>query len=429
MLNAFRALREGQVPDAVHPWLFAIARNAAASTTRRRRVLQLEIDSDLPVLESPAQTVVDRERVGHLLNDLAEMPSRRRRVLLMRAVQGLGYEEIGEELGMSPAAARQAAREARVSLDQAALGRDLHCRDVSAVLELGDARSARSRAFLSHLRACADCRRLLPRGSATRGQVAALLASVLAIRVAAAKALASSGQTFASLASAGMAAKTTSVVAIAITAGSAVVAGLGERPGGRTEPPPREALRNSNQPARVVGARAAAAQQAGGRPTDLVAAESGPLSAAEEVTTEPAAGEPRSEEAGAALPGVGGGSTSDLPTDAQEQRDTGNIGHEHSTQGAASARGASESAPGHGGNPRAQRDAAGQSGDAPGASGSAPGHGGTPPGHDGTAGPVRRRARGERISAGPRRHSAGQDGTPPGPRDAARPVRRRARCE
>ena len=120
MLNAFRALREGQVPDAVRPWLFAIARNAAASTTRRRRVLQLEIDSDLPVLESPAQTVVDRERVGHLLNDLAEMPSRRRRVLLMRAVQGLGYEEIGEELGMSPAAARQAAREARVSLGQAA---------------------------------------------------------------------------------------------------------------------------------------------------------------------------------------------------------------------------------------------------------------------------------------------------------------------
>jgi RNA polymerase sigma factor (sigma-70 family) len=424
MLNAFRALRESRVPDAVRPWLFTIARNAAVSTTRSR-VVHFELDEDdVAVLDGPAEALVERERVDRLLGDLEAMAPRRRRVVLMRAVQGLDYEEIGGELGISSAAARQAAREARLALDQTARGRELRCEDVSTALELGDTRNARSRTLLAHLRACASCRRRLPVGSITRSQVAAILAGLLAIRTAVSKALSLPATAIESIGSASVAAKAASIAAVALTTGSGIVAGLhGDAGSARREGPPAPSGGGAlvapalDQAPRVAPAAAAPEPRAeehvpDAKPDDRP---SGVAADAEPQQADPSA-EP-SPEAAAVVASDGGEkqapSAEAAFADAQPDQLGEATKHE---KPAGDSPGASGSAPGHGGMPPGQSGTPpGQSGDSPGASGSAPGHAGTPPGQGGIPPGQATTPPGQSGSApGQSSPPPGQTGTPPG---------------
>ena len=55
-VHAYRALLRGDPPREPRPWLYAIARNANRGRFRHRRVLQTELDEDLPLFrkrESP----------------------------------------------------------------------------------------------------------------------------------------------------------------------------------------------------------------------------------------------------------------------------------------------------------------------------------------------------------------------------------------
>jgi RNA polymerase sigma-70 factor (ECF subfamily) len=106
-LNAQRGLGRGVVPDYELAWLFKIAQNVChnrhQSAQRRGRV---EGTQDLDALQDVLASPERRSPVSlaDLTRALSAVPDRQRRALLLREFQGLSYEEIGIELGVSVAA-------------------------------------------------------------------------------------------------------------------------------------------------------------------------------------------------------------------------------------------------------------------------------------------------------------------------------------
>jgi RNA polymerase sigma-70 factor (ECF subfamily) len=157
MLRAFAALSR-RPPRRLRPWLLTIARNQSLDLLRGRG-RELTLDDGLAAPGSPHREAVLREQAGHLLGDLRALPERQRQTLVLRQLHELSYDEIGERLGVSPGAARQAVLQASGSLRQREAGRALPCAAVEAVLAGGDARRSRARDIQGHLDACARCRR------------------------------------------------------------------------------------------------------------------------------------------------------------------------------------------------------------------------------------------------------------------------------
>ena len=90
-------------------WLFAIARSVFIDHTRRRRPVPVAAVDDPGVLD-PDVTEVDT--IGRAL---ARLPDRQRTALLLCDRAGLGYGEVAEALGCTPAAAKVLIHRARVS--------------------------------------------------------------------------------------------------------------------------------------------------------------------------------------------------------------------------------------------------------------------------------------------------------------------------
>ena len=124
-LNAQRGLGRGVVPHYELAWLFKIAQNVChnrhQSARRRGRV---EATHDLDALQDVLATPERGGSVslGDLTRALSAVPERQRRALLHREFQGLSYEEIGLELGVSVSAVETLIFRARRSV-AAELGR------------------------------------------------------------------------------------------------------------------------------------------------------------------------------------------------------------------------------------------------------------------------------------------------------------------
>jgi RNA polymerase sigma factor (sigma-70 family) len=124
-LNAQRGLGRGVVPDYELAWLFKIAQNVChnrhQSARRRGRV---EATQDLDALQDVLATPERGNSVSlaDLTRALSAVPDRQRRALLLREFQGLSYEEISVELGVSVAAVETLIFRARRSV-AAELGR------------------------------------------------------------------------------------------------------------------------------------------------------------------------------------------------------------------------------------------------------------------------------------------------------------------
>jgi RNA polymerase sigma-70 factor, ECF subfamily len=106
--RAFRALESWRAEASFRSWLFRIGSNLRKDLYRRegkRIVLPIE-DADVPDSSDPEGEVRATEMEQRLLEGLGRLPRLQREVFLLRAQQGMDYEEICISLGTTPGAAR-----------------------------------------------------------------------------------------------------------------------------------------------------------------------------------------------------------------------------------------------------------------------------------------------------------------------------------
>ena len=91
------------------PWLFAIARNVLSQSVRRGRLERAACDR-LRILErldrEPAAAEPDATWIDGLDEALAELPGSQQDAIRLRFVDDLAYDELADELGTTPQAAR-----------------------------------------------------------------------------------------------------------------------------------------------------------------------------------------------------------------------------------------------------------------------------------------------------------------------------------
>jgi RNA polymerase sigma-70 factor (ECF subfamily) len=104
-LRALGAVRSGVRPVSERAWLLTIARNVCATRStcahRRREVTLDSIALEDAAGAAPSQEI---EADADLVAALEALPDGQRRAFVLRAVDGLSYEEIAEELGVTHAA-------------------------------------------------------------------------------------------------------------------------------------------------------------------------------------------------------------------------------------------------------------------------------------------------------------------------------------
>ena len=97
-LRAYPSLKHG---EHLRTWALTIARNVAIDARRREKLTS----ADVPDLESVDEPLPYEE----LRRLTADLPEKERAAVFLRYGYDLSYEDIGEALGSSPEAARQAA--------------------------------------------------------------------------------------------------------------------------------------------------------------------------------------------------------------------------------------------------------------------------------------------------------------------------------
>jgi RNA polymerase sigma-70 factor, ECF subfamily len=109
-------VRDALRTATVKAYLFAIARNLyrqGLRRTRRRTVLNEGLADEGP---GPHAEAAARAELDDVLRALQSLPEPDRAALLMRAQDGMAYEEIAAALGLSLAATRVKVHRARVRL-------------------------------------------------------------------------------------------------------------------------------------------------------------------------------------------------------------------------------------------------------------------------------------------------------------------------
>jgi len=157
MVKVLRALPGEKREIRLKPWLYRIARNESIETLRKRHDSE-ELESQQGAGAEVAEVAETRARLRTLLEDLKQLPDRQRAALVMRELSGFDFDQIGASFGTSPAVARQALYEARLSLRQLEAGREMRCANVMRELSDADGRVTGRREIRAHLRSCADCR-------------------------------------------------------------------------------------------------------------------------------------------------------------------------------------------------------------------------------------------------------------------------------
>jgi RNA polymerase sigma-70 factor (ECF subfamily) len=107
--KAFRNIKRFEGGSSFYTWVYRIAVNLAIDFQRRQKrgAADLKENMDEVVVEAetvgsdPFRELSDRELGDRLLNAINELTADHKAVILMRAVEGLSYKEIGRIMGCS----------------------------------------------------------------------------------------------------------------------------------------------------------------------------------------------------------------------------------------------------------------------------------------------------------------------------------------
>ena len=174
---AFNAILADERVINVRPWLYRIARNR--SLNHLRRVQAIGVDSmDVHLSESGLSTadkVHKREDFRLLIDDVQHLPETQRTALLLREIDALSYEQIGEAMDTTVPSVKSLLVRARVSLAEAAEARRLSCDEVR--IELGEVAEGLKRLnppVRRHVKLCESCASFRQQLRATNRALAAV---------------------------------------------------------------------------------------------------------------------------------------------------------------------------------------------------------------------------------------------------------------
>ena len=107
-IRAFRAVEKFRAQCQFRTWLLTIGGNVLKDSARRAlRARVVPLDDELRAPDGdPHEQMVVGEMVGRLEHALQRLPRMQREVFLLRAQQGMDYDDIAAALGTTPGAAR-----------------------------------------------------------------------------------------------------------------------------------------------------------------------------------------------------------------------------------------------------------------------------------------------------------------------------------
>jgi RNA polymerase sigma factor (sigma-70 family) len=114
--NAFAALRSGDQPRRLRPWLYRIAHNLSVNTLQKNGWDYDQLDPNYDGVPQPPEILDQREQLARLVNQMQKLPDRQRSALVMHVLEGHSYEEIARDLEATPPVVRQLLHRARTRL-------------------------------------------------------------------------------------------------------------------------------------------------------------------------------------------------------------------------------------------------------------------------------------------------------------------------
>jgi RNA polymerase sigma factor (sigma-70 family) len=123
---AFRAIVADQRDIHVRPWLYRIAKNRCLSKLRNGRGSNLApLDEDhADDAHTPVEAVVNRQRFRDLVEDVQALPDTQRTALLLREIDGFGYQQIATAMATTVPGVKSLLVRARAGLRDLATARD-----------------------------------------------------------------------------------------------------------------------------------------------------------------------------------------------------------------------------------------------------------------------------------------------------------------
>src|SRR4051812_12098056 len=157
---AFNAILGDEREINVRPWLYRIARNR--SLNHLRKTTAIGVDSmDVHFSEggeTTAEKVHRREEFRLLMADVQDLPETQRTALLLREIDALSYEQIGEAMETTVPSVKSLLVRARVSLAEASEARTLTCEEVREALgQVAEGLARTTAPVRRHVRTCERC--------------------------------------------------------------------------------------------------------------------------------------------------------------------------------------------------------------------------------------------------------------------------------
>ncbi len=177
-ISALRRLRNTERPIAFKPWIYQIAKNACLDELRRtRRHLEVPLErerewtdgeDDLASRDpSPDDVIESKQQLEDLRSAFRGVSALHHRILVLRELEGLSYDDIGQQLQMSRPMVESTLFRARRRLaeeyEELISGR--RCERTRALIDAWEGRTIRRlgvrdrRALAGHLAHCQPCRR------------------------------------------------------------------------------------------------------------------------------------------------------------------------------------------------------------------------------------------------------------------------------
>jgi RNA polymerase sigma factor (sigma-70 family) len=157
-VRAHRALDAGPTPDAVRPWLFAIARNRCRTMLAARREGAVAIDDLERGFDGLAEDVRRRAELRELVADLGRLPDDQREALVLFELGDLSHTEIAATIGCPPGKVKALVFQARTALIAERDARGTPCEEIRDQLEVARGGVLRRGSLRRHLRQCDPCR-------------------------------------------------------------------------------------------------------------------------------------------------------------------------------------------------------------------------------------------------------------------------------